>query len=283
MKATLLFLFFLFPILLSGQDTVVGDTTQKSPEEAHYEFLKEEIKTYRQFIQEERKQHQQFLTWTVGIVGSLGLLLLGFFGIKNREDIRKTREALLNDAKQKLELEVKEARLEFEKEVQAAFKSNPYLKDARQQYEKLTEMVSQQLAVEAGKYLLLADTKKAKAMETVEMPAFEKAIKRPTLSTSLEQIHLEDFDVVMYRSNADDQGEDVFLKNELLPQLAQLKEANVFIPLVVYCKGREEFIKGATIEAVNAYGLATIANFTTTLIDNTASAFRVGRLMGREK
>lgn len=281
MKAKLLVFIFLSPLLLFGQENSAEDTAQTNPEEMHYKFLKEEIQTYRQFIQEERKQHQQFLGWTVGIVGSLGLLLLGYFGLKNREDIQKTREVLLSNAQRELELEVKEARLEFEKEVQSTFESNPYLKDAQQKYEKLTEMVSQQLAVEAGKFLLIANKEKAKDMKRAELPTFEKAINALTLSPDLDQVQLDDFDVVLYRSGVDQEGEDAFLKNQLLPQLEQFKAQGVFIPLVIYCKGRSEFLRANTEKAVNEYGLATIANYTTTLIDNTASAFRVAKLMGR--
>lgn len=266
-KLTLLFLFFVPSFLFGEQDTI-----QVTAAEKHYEFLKEEIQNYRTFIQEERKQHQQFLTWTVGIVGSLGLLLLGIFGWRTREDINATKDQLIN-----------EARLQVEAEIKTLVESKSYLKEAELKYNKLTELVTQKLDVESGKFLFVGSEEKIKSMQGEELLTFGKAINEPVLVSQIEDIDLEDYDVVVYRSNVDDQHEDEYLKSVLLPELTYLKNKKQIIPLVIYCKGRSEFLSGETEEAVNQYGLATIANYTTTLIDNTASAFRVAKLMEKEK
>jgi hypothetical protein len=269
----------LSPLSLVSQNTIPNAPT---PQEEHYEFLKEELTAYRAFIQQEREQHQQFLTWTMAIVGGVTTFFIGFLSLKTWSDVKKTKKEYLEEAQRKVDLEVQAARLEFDKEVQSIFQSDPYLKDAKLAYEKYTQMVSQKLAVEAGKYLLLVDESKRQGMEEQELQFFQKAINAPTITSSLGNIRLKEFDVMIYRSNVDEHGEDAFLKTTLLPQLTELKVQNILLPLVIYARGRDEFLKNNTEAAINAYGLATIANYTTTLIDNTASAFRVAKLMEGE-
>jgi hypothetical protein len=267
----------LSPLFLFSQNTIPDAPT---PQEEHYEFLKEELTAYRAFIQQEREQHQQFLAWTMAIVGGFTTFFIGFLSLKTWSDVKKTKKEYLEEAQRKVDLEVQAARLEFDKEIRSIFQSDPYLKDAKLAYEKYTQMVSQKLAVEAGKYLLFVDESKRQGMEEQELPFFQKAINAPTITSSLDNIRLKEFDVVIYRSNVDEHGEDAFLKTTLLPQLTELKAQNILLPLVIYARGRNEFLKNNTEAAINAYGLATIANYTTTLIDNTASAFRVAKLMG---
>jgi len=84
---------------------------------------------------------------------------------------------------------------------------------------------------------------------------------------------------LLYRSNVDDQGVDLFLEKTLIPGLNSHTRK---IPLVVYAKGRNEFLKSTTEAALNDYLLYQLANNIGTLIDNTASSFRVYRLLNNE-
>ncbi len=279
MKKQLLFVLFIFTcqLLISQTNSIPKQPEPVSNDPAkveHYEYLKEEMKNFREFVQQEREQNQNFLLWTLAIVGTI----LSFFGWRTYSDIKNSSAKLVKETKKQIDDKLNAARKDFEQEIQSIFSSDPYLKEAQKGFEKYTQMVRQRMDVESGKYLLLVDQKKKKGMLENEVPAFERAINRPDIETDLSGVHLDEYDVIIYRSNVDKDGEDAFLKSSLFPQLIEMKEEGVIFPVVIYTKEKINY-EGPTFKAINDFQFATIANHTTTLIDNTASAFRVAKLM----
>lgn len=265
-----------------------------------YEFLSDELQEYRAFIERERREHRAFLESYYTIVGSgaallagLAVWLIGFFGVRTRKDIRTHLESYRNDARERfqaelekkeqqmqaeVEREIEKAKLAFEQEMSAVFSAN--LENYDEKYQAILNMAEQRLAVEKGRYLVISSADKLAQMQSegAELQFFSKALCQPETHIAIKENKpsLSQADTVIYRSNVDEKGEDTYLKDVLLPMLVSRKEK---VPLVVYARGREEFLKGDTEAALNNYLLYQIANNTGTLIDNTASSFRTYKLL----
>ncbi len=266
-----------------------------------YEFLNQELSAYRSYLQQERTEHREFLEWHYQLaigVGSVAIVLflgiVGFFGWKTRKDVREQADILKQQAKEQLQAEVARAhqaireeaeneiaraKSRFEADIREIFSSE--IQDYEQKYQAMINLLEKQLAVNKGKYLLISTAEKLEQMEAegAELYYLSKAlgpVKTKIASPNQKSIKLDGADVVIYRSNVDQSGEDEYLKNVLIPSLNQQESK---LPLVVYAKGRSEFLKEDTEAALNEYLLYQIANNTGTLIDNTVSAFRAYRLI----
>lgn len=280
-----------------------GDSAMAYPRE-HYEFLEKELQEYRQFLQQERMEHRGFLEDhynKIRDVGAIALLfftgILGFFGWKTWRDISAQRALLGNEARERLAAELEKARNEllsetnrqieasksrFEREMREIFSSN--LENYDEKYKAALKLIGHQLAVEKGRYLLVGTAEKLEQMqeEGAEIQLFSRALSPPEffIASAGKKPRLDKTDVVIYRSNADADGEDAYLKDDLLPHLSGQGEK---LPLVVYAKGLGEFLKNETLAALNRYLLFQMANNPGTLIDNTASSFRSFKLINKNK
>ena len=259
-------------------------------QEAHYQFLKEELKNARTFYTEERKAHQEFLQWyyklTIG--GASGviavfLFLVTFYGVKTRKDLREEIKALKDEALEKTEKELSRARADLNEGIISKFTAE---KESYEGYiQGWVKWVEQQFDVEHGTYLMISDPVKLTKMEEEgeEVTFLKEAFRDISFISSdkdLGHLKLDGVDVLLYRSNVNDKGIDLFLENTLIPKLKAHTEK---IPLVFYAKGGGEFYKGTTGTALNDYLLYQPANNIGTLIDNTASAFRTSRLLRKNK
>lgn len=286
------------PAVLPAQDSAAVYAKER------YEFLNQELSAYREYLQQERTEHRQFLEqhYQVAIgVGSaavvLFLAIVGFFGWRTRKDVREQAKALEQQAKRQLKAEVTkaeravkdeaeravaQAKSRYEADIREIFTSE--IQDYEQKYQTMLKLLEQQIAVNQGKYLFISTAEKLEQMESegAELHYASKAlgaIKTKIASPKQKDIKLDEVDVVVYRSNVDENGEDEYLKEVLIPALNKYKSK---LPLVVYAKGFEERLKGQTETVLNEYLLYQIANNTGTLIDNTASAFRVYRLIEKQ-
>ena len=295
-KINFWFLFLLLiPAPIPAQDSAAIYSKER------YEFLNQELGAYREYLQQERSEHRQFLEWHYQLairVGSaavvLFLAIVGFFGWRTRKDAREKAEVLLQQARKQLQMEivkahqsikdeaeraVANAKSHYEADIREIFTSE--LEDYEQKYQTMINILEQQIAVKKGNYLFLSPAEKLEQMEAegAEMHYLSEALgqlKTRIASAGKKSINLDGIDVVIYRSNVDENGEDEYLKDVLIPALNKSENK---LPLVVYAKGFEERLKGQTEAALNEYLLYQIANNTGTLIDNTASAFRVYRLI----
>lgn len=293
-------------ICLSSITIVASATpnTNTNSTNKHYDYLETEMKAYREFIEkerethrkqiddfqktvvEERKNHTDFVEkiyWFVGGIISVGLFLLGFFGwntiagIKNSaQDIRNQGEKEI--AQYKEELEKAKSKL---RDVELAYNAEKgkMLSDitsADNEYQRLIKDINHRIQLHQGNYALVCPhQEKLQQMWESEIPQFQTRVHKFTKITGTHYtLSFDTTDVIIYRSNVDASGEDELLK--ILVRM--LKESNKNIPIIVYCKGREEFVRGDTEKAINSYHLSSIANLFVTLIDNTAAAYRVKRL-----
>jgi len=277
---------FVFIVLttfqLAGQSSA---DTKQSAVEKQYEFLVNDIKSYREnmqkenesyrnFIQEERSEHQQFLERGYLISGSiLGVLtfILTFLGISTLKGINESRKEFKTSAEAKLTTLQNEITAHSNRLIEA----KDQLKQAEIEYNSYLSYYKNSNPVN-GRYLLIVDKEKLKEMNEKEIPRFEAALgKLETLAT--QQIidpntYFNVYDVIIYRSNADASGEDSMLQ-ELVDKLSSRN-----IPILVYATSQSERIQGKTEKKLQKNGLYHMANNPITLIDNTASAYRVSKL-----
>lgn len=107
-----------------------------------------------------------------------------------------------------------------------------------------------------------------------EIKWFDKKVGLKLKAYSTIPDNLLGFDVIIYRSNVDKDGEDPLLIS-LFDKLVAL---NGVIPVVIYAKGRDEFIGGDTEKRKNTYLLHHLANAFIPLVDNVSAAYRVKKL-----
>lgn len=69
--------------IIALQSNGSGNKTQ---EQIHLDFLENEMVRHQDFIETQR----QHLIWLVSLIGTIGILLIGFFGFRTRAEIQKT-------------------------------------------------------------------------------------------------------------------------------------------------------------------------------------------------
>lgn len=85
---------------LSNNSKIVSSSASEAQYLETIEFMKTETETHRTFIE----QQQQFLLWVIAIVGSLGIGILGFLGLKSKHDVENIiREKYYSDIEEKFE------------------------------------------------------------------------------------------------------------------------------------------------------------------------------------
>lgn len=260
-------------------------------QEKHYQFLKKELQETRTFYTQEREAHRKFLeSYYAYVSAAAGGLVLAFVGIitflnwRNRNEFKAQLDQELALEAERLKMEgdkiIQKAKSNYEKELRNIFMKD--LSDFERQKEALLTILREQIGAKDGRYLFIAAKEKLEQMKGAELNFLKDAF--PNLQAkeagSLKGFSFEEIDVLLYRSNVDDNGEDEYITKTLLPFLNSL---SVKIPIVVYAKGRHEFLKGNTETALNNYLQYQLANNIGTLIDNTASSFRTYRLLKKNK
>lgn len=245
----------------------------ESDSRAFRETMQKENEAYRKFIQEERASHQAFLETTIrygsGLLALVGILLT-FFGWNTFKGISESRKELETAAAGRLlafEKEMSEYKLRF-------LEAQQNLKQAEADYHRFLSYYSE-ANPRKGSYLLVGAEAKLEAMKTNELVRFVQAFDMPvmqTLETFLpEKFYPALYDLIVYRSNADEKGEDADLQ-KLVQKLKEFPET----PLVVYTP---ENIGPITYAMLNEYGLFHMARSVVPLIDNVASAYRVAKML----
>jgi len=276
-------------VLWSGSVVSFGQNSSRDSiltlsAERHYQYLTEETRAFRQFIEKEREEHRRFLEqfYTImGVVVSIVAGIVAFFGWQTRKDIKQEIEAYKEDATTKAQNELDRAQNEFIRLVNEKFQSNPLLRAAEERYQVLLDMVEQAMDLKNAEFLFIADLKNVKleVEKLSEVNGTPKVVVLPWAAG----MDLAPYDVIIYEfvpkssGKKDESGRDVKVDEhleQLVDALSSLKHPK---PLVVYAT-RGKFIVDTTLEKLSSYPLHHIANNIISLIDNTASAFRVQRL-----
>lgn len=278
-----IFLLFLFLFMVFS---LLGQKSDSSKLELVFfkeqlSFLKDEIKDYRQFIQQERIQHQQFLERTItlsGIIITLSVSILAFLGFGTRKEIRDNIKDIKKKASEDFETKIQKAKNEFDKKANQLLLSHPAIQNVKDRFQAISDLVNQVLEAKKGKYVIISESEELQRLKKEELEIFENSLNRPHLfiSGGNEVLQPTEFDVIVYRSKVDEDGEDLYLKDRLLPSLLRSEPRP---PLVIYTK--RDRLKGETEKKLSEYTMAHLANNTISLIDNTASAFRVSRLLNK--
>jgi hypothetical protein len=256
--------------------------------EKHYQYLERETnalresmqkenEAYRKFIQEERAAHRDFLETSIkygsGLLAFVGVLLT-FFGWNTFRGINESKKELESAAASRLlafEKEMSEYKVRF-------LEAQQNLKQAEADYNRFLSYYSE-ANPRKGSYLLVGSEAKLQAMKENELLRFVQAFDMPvmqTLETFLpEKFYPALYDLIVYRSNVDEKGEDVDLQ-KLVQQLKEFPET----PLVVYTP---ENIGPLTYTMLNEYGLFHMAKSVVPLIDNVASAYRVSKMLPKPR
>ena len=280
-------------ILIFGLVGVVSGVWGQKPDpkigaiERHYQFLESQSKAfqeamqkeneaYRKFIQEERGAHQAFLETTIkygsGLLALVGILLT-FFGWNTFKGISESRKELEAAAAGRLlafEKEMSEYKVRF-------LEAQQNLKQAEADYNQFLSYYKNANPRE-GTYLFLGSKEKIKQMEENEITRFKQAFGE-TVPQELEQFDVDKFyptlfDVIVYRSNVDSNGEDEVLQ-KIIKKLVDAPS----VPLVIYANGVQEYIKGQTDQLLRKYCTFHLATTPVSLIDNVASTYRVAKML----
>lgn len=247
---------------------------------AFREAVQKENEAYRKFIQEERAEYQKFLERTIttgGMLISLVIGLLTFFGISTFRGINESRKEIETVATNQL-LEYSKALNESQNRLQNAQQN---MRDLEKSYQEHINFY-RNANPKNGRYLFIGTTEKLEQMTQNELVRFIQVFGE-TEKLSSEDFENEKFypvgyDVVVYRSNVDANGED-----PVLVKLTNQMEMYSMIPIVVYAKDKSEWLNNTTQNIFNARPLNHLANNQISLIDNVASAFRVSKLLSKPK
>jgi hypothetical protein len=260
---------------ICGQKSAADANLQAA--EKHYQYLENDVKTYREtmqkendafraFIQGERAEHQKFLERTVtygGIIVALALGLMTFF------EWRTFRE--INQSRKKIEAMATGQLLEYSKALSAAqTRLNSAHQDLINYYRDSNP--------KNGRYLFIGSEEKIAEMRKNELSRFLQVFGT-TEELELQEVangklYPGSYDVIVYRSNVDEKGQDVVLERVV----EELKHYPM-IPLVVYAANRQEWLAGNTEQKFYEHKLVHLANNQISLIDNTASAYRVVKML----
>jgi len=252
-------------------NSLEGDT------KAFREAMQKENEAYRKFIQEERSEHQKFLERTItigGILISLVIGLLTFFGISTFRGINESRKEIESVATKQL-LDYAKTLQDSENRLQNAQRN---MRDIEKSYQEHISFY-REANPKNGRYLFIGTSEKLNQMTKNEIARFSQVFGM------IEKLSSEDFengifypigyDVVVYRSNANQDGEDA-----VLLKLMEEMKAYSRIPIVVYASNKNEWLNGQTQKLFNERPLNHLANNQISLIDNVASAYRVSKLLG---
>ncbi|MEZ4963766.1 MAG: hypothetical protein R2791_00880 [Saprospiraceae bacterium] len=280
---------FLFGVFLFMQIVIWGQSNDPQIDaiERHYQYLENESRviregmqkeneSYRQFIQDERKEHQNFLqnTYaTAGIIVSIVLGFLTFFGWNTFDNINKSRREIEKVATNQL-LDYTKSLNEVQQKI---FRARQNLIEKENQYQEYINYY-RNADPKNGRFLFIGSKSKLKQMSQNELIRFVQVFgiteQLDSVEISKSNFYPASYDVIIYRSEADEEGQDTVLER-LTEELRSFQN----IPIVVYATNRNEWLKGNTEKKFNDHKLVHLANNQISLIDNVASAYRVAKML----
>ena len=292
MKKVLVLLILLFQILQIHSQNTVNDELKEFREfvENERKLHRESVNELEKTIRQERKDHMDFVEsifkWGTIISGGL-LAVVGFFGFKTFKDIQEAEKKLRTKADnelkaadkriQKIQGDLNLVQLQYLDQRKEILNR---INDAEGEYQKLIDSINFKLQLHRGivTIICLAEDK-MKRMKEEEIKWFDEKVglKLPAFSTIPD--NLNGYDVIIYRSNVDKNGEDP----SLITLFNELSKFNDTIPVVIYAKGKDEFIQGATEKRKNEYLLHHLANAFIPLVDNVSAAYRVKKLAEKQR
>lgn len=283
----------LYVILIGGMllGAVTGWGQKRDPKveaiERHYQYLEGETQAFREaiekenddfrtFIQQERAEHQQFLQTTYAIAGIIIAVVIGllsFFGWNTFQGINKSRREIESVATSQL-LEYSKSLNETQNRLYNAQQS---LLDLEKKYQDYIGYY-RNADPKNGRYLFIGSKEKLEQMTQDELIRFVQVFDSTEKLESDEilrgNFYPTSYDVIIYRSNVDKEGQD-----GILERIADIMRPFKNIPLVVYAANRDEWLKGNTEKKFSEHKLVHLANNQVSLIDNVASAYRVSKML----
>lgn len=287
-KHILAFTLFCLGTLCYAQST--KDNAKLQAIEKHYEYLENEMKAqrdaiqkeneaYRKFIQEERVAHREFIEYTIKIGGGFIALVLGiltFWGFDTFKGIRNSRTEIESIATAKF-IEYKEQMDSNTKLYEAQIEeAKSKLVAAEQSYQKFINYYSS-ANPRTGRFVVIGNAERLQQMKKNDLYRFVQIFNMPDFielgSEEWSDFNPANYDLVIYRSNVNEKGED-----DKLESLIDLLKPHPDKPLLVYAKGQTEFIKGQTDQRLKE-SFFHMANTPVTLIDNTITSYRVAKMV----
>lgn len=286
----------LFPILLfiiifpsfsyagSGNDTLLLEKELELIKQ-QYDFLKSQTNSVTTFALEERKAHRAFLERFYVITGGVITLAIGLFaflGYKDLKSLKNEVNTLREDAKNHITNELEIAKNQFTTLIKDKFQSEPLYKEAEERVTTLINMVETGVDLKNGRFLFLADKAFHEQLLTNELNYFSRINAKPDLKAIEDSFNINDYDVLLYYYNPvdteekDKDGRPV-KRDQILESIINDKLKDCTIPLLVYTKSL--WITGKTKDVVAEYPLYMMANNMTTLIDNSASIYRISKVL----
>jgi len=226
-------------IIAVKTDTIAGQ---------RLDFVIEELNSYRKFIEEERKSQQEFVTKiyaTAGVIASLSIAILGWFGFKSLDDIKvKAREEYYQEMKELL-------RKKLSKDEKYA--------------QILIEAVHKETLWRGAKILFIGELSDKDHRNEIEK-YFERHQVKPVFEkyTNLEKIDFEAYDVVVsfYTKEKDEEQLNIHAK------IVTKK-----VPWIAYTGGA--YFPKETKDKLDAYPYFSPANNRISLLANIFDAFNL--------
>ncbi|MFD1425202.1 hypothetical protein ACFQ4J_15910 [Laceyella tengchongensis] len=242
--------------------------------ENQYDFLKEEVKSFREFMENQSKNYQEqvkaekdgvytFLSIVIGIGGILFTAFTFFFYWQwgqTRKDMQDLLETERKKAIDKFNTDLNEIRDGLKKWI------SKEKNEIESRFLVMTEMINREIKFRQTHILLVGGDEQATQINEQERELLQQhhiEIEPFIFEEGLfkERLGKRSFDIIMYRYRPTNQGQDLTLKN----LITQLNVQNEFIPLVIYSKDK---MVGEDKKQIDSYNWVWLANFYTTFINH---------------
>ncbi|WP_089972234.1 hypothetical protein [Lihuaxuella thermophila] len=254
----------------------------------NYDFLKEEVKNFRESVQKERESltntfniYLGLLTGIIGVAG-LSITIVGFIfyfkvgqSRKELDDQINTMKKEMQDRLNQLEYEFTEkVRKKFQKEMEkvAAQLINEEMDTYKESLEALNELIDKELKNKKVRVLVTGPEDEIKKMEENELKILNKQVYKTTVkpfdkAEIAKELQNNEFDIIIYRYPKTNEG-GYQSSVGILAQM--LKQHSRQLPLLVY----SDYGKIDDPE-LNTYLLRSYANIPSSLISNLFSLYQV--------
>lgn len=256
-------------------DALETEMNQLQTVENQYDFLKEEMKSFREFMQNETKNYQEqmkgerdgFYTLLSIMVAAASILLTVFtfliywqFG-QSRKEMHEL-----------LELERKRILDKFNTEIEKVYddmkqKLSQQKEELENRFQVMAEMIDREIRFRQTRILFVGADEQATEMNEQERKLLQQhlfAVEPFSFAETGFEKKLRDrsFDIVIYRYNGGKQGPDLTLR-KIVDILITRGE---FIPLIIYSK--EHIDRNEKDEINERYSWVWLANLPSSLLNH---------------
>lgn len=274
--------YFLFPFILPPAEAASTDqrleeleseVKQLQTAEQQYDFLKEEVKNFREFMQTQTKDYQDQIKAQQDNISSLVTHAFTIAGViltaitvfltwqwgQTRKEMNEIIELERKKLMEKLQKDLDQLREEMKQWIHGE------KEQIEQRFTVMTEIIDREIQFRQTRILLVGADSSELIMNELDRELLQQQhievepflFKEDQFQKKLDQ---HSCDIVMYRYHPKPEPDETLQK-----VVTQLKEKDEFIPLVIYSK---KHLKEEDKKQIDTYRWVWIANFYTTFINH---------------